>query len=34
MARKRLMVKLTQDDYEFLTTYVAYGHKNARQISG
>ena len=33
MARKRLNVKLTQDEYEFLTTYVAHGQKSARQIN-
>jgi transposase len=33
MARKRLNVKLTQDDYEFLTTYVAHGQKSARHIN-
>ena len=33
MARKRLDVKLTQDEYEFLTTYVAHGQKNARHIN-
>lgn len=33
MARKRLNVELTQDEYEFLTVYVARGHKKARYIS-
>lgn len=33
MARKRLEVKLTQNDYEFLTTYVTRGQKNARYIN-
>ncbi len=33
MARKRLSVKLTQGDYDFLTTYVAHGQKSARQIN-
>ena len=33
MARKRLEVKLTPEDYEFLTTYVAHGQKNARYIN-
>ena len=33
MARKRLEVKLTPDDYEFLKTYVARGQKSARQIN-
>ena len=33
MARKRLSVKLTQDEYDFLTTYVAHGQKSARQIN-
>ncbi len=33
MARKQRPVKLTQDEYDFLTTYVAHGHKNARQIN-
>ena len=33
MARKRLSVQLTQDEYDFLTTYVARGHKQARYIN-
>jgi putative transposase len=33
MARKRLTVELTQDEYDFLTAYVARGHKNARYIN-
>lgn len=33
MARKRLSVKFTQDAYDFLTTYVAHGQKNARHIN-
>lgn len=33
MARKRLTVQLTQDEYEFLTTYVARGQKKARYIN-
>jgi putative transposase len=33
MIRKRRPVQLTQDEYEFLTTYVAHGQKNARQIN-
>jgi len=33
MARKRLSVKLTQDEHDFLTTYVARGHKKARYIN-
>ena len=33
MARKRLSVHLTQDESEFLTTYVARGHKKARYIN-
>ena len=33
MARKRLSVQLTPDEYEFLTTYVARGHKKARYIN-
>jgi transposase len=33
MARKRLNIELTQDEYEFLTTYVARGHKKARYIN-
>jgi putative transposase len=33
MARKRLSVELTPDEYEFLTTYVARGHKKARYIN-
>jgi putative transposase len=33
MARKRLSVKLPQDEYDFLTTYVAHGQKNARCIN-
>jgi putative transposase len=33
MARKRHTVKLTQDEYDFLTTYVARGHKKARYIN-
>jgi putative transposase len=33
MTRKRRPVQLTQDEYEFLTTYVAHGQKNARQIN-
>jgi putative transposase len=33
MTRKRRPVQLTQDEYEFLTTYVAHGPKNAREIN-
>lgn len=33
MIRKRRPVQLTQDEYEFLSTYVAHGQKNARQIN-
>ena len=33
MARKRLSVQLTQDEFDFLTTYVARGHKLARYIN-
>ena len=33
MTRKRHPVQLTPDEYEFLTTYVAHGQKNARHIN-
>jgi transposase len=33
MARQRLTVKLTQDEYEFLTSYVAHGQKKAQYIN-
>ena len=33
MARKRLSVHLTQDEHDFLTSYVARGHKKARYIN-
>jgi transposase len=33
MARQRLRVELTQDEYKFLTTYVARGQKKARYIN-
>ena len=33
MIRKERPVQLTQDEYAFLTTYVAHGQKNARQIN-
>ena len=33
MARKRLNVELSPEEYKFLTTYVAHGHKNARSIN-
>ena len=33
MTRKRRPVQLTPDEYEFLTTYVAHGQKNARPIN-
>ena len=33
MTRKRRPVQLTPDEYGFLTTYVAHGQKNARQIN-
>lgn len=33
MARKKLTVKLTQNEHEFLTAYVARGHKKARYIN-
>ncbi len=33
MARKSLSVQLIQDEYDFLTTYVAHGHKSARYIN-
>jgi putative transposase len=33
MARKRLDVHLTQDEYDFLTAYVSRGHKKARYIN-
>jgi len=32
-ARKRLSVHLTQDEHDFLTDYVARGHKKARYIN-
>jgi putative transposase len=33
MARNRLDVHLTQDEHDFLTSYVARGHKKARYIN-
>ena len=33
MARKQRPIQLTPDEFEFLTTYVAHGQKNARQIN-
>jgi len=33
MARKRLEVTLTPDEHESLSTYVAHGHKSAREIN-
>ena len=33
MARHRHPIQLTPDDYDFLTSYVAHGQKNARQIN-
>jgi putative transposase len=33
MARKRIEVKLTQDEHESLSTYVAHGQKSAREIN-
>jgi len=33
MARKRIEVKLTQDEHERLSTYVARGQKSAREIN-
>lgn len=33
MARKRLTVELTLEEYAFLTSYVARGQKSARQIN-
>ena len=33
MARKRLSVHLTPDEYDFLTVYVARGQKKARYIN-
>ena len=33
MTRKQRLIQLTQDEFDFLTTYVAYGQKNARQIN-
>ena len=33
MARKRRPVELTPDEHDFLTTYVARGHKKARYIN-
>ncbi len=33
MARKRLDVHLTQDEHDFLTSYVARGQKQARYIN-
>lgn len=33
MARHRLSVELSADEYEFLTTYVAHGQRNARSIN-
>ena len=33
MARKRLDVHLTQDEHDFVTSYVARGHKKARYIN-
>ena len=32
MARKRIEVKLTQDEHESLSTYVTRGQKSAREI--
>src|SRR6266699_4053325 len=33
MARKRIEVTLTPDEHESLSTYVAHGHKSAREIN-
>ena len=33
MARKRIEVKLTHDEHESLSTYVAHGQKSAREIN-
>ena len=33
MARKRIAVKLTQDEHESLSTYVTRGQKSAREIN-
>jgi len=33
MARKRIEVILTPDEHESLSTYVAHGHKSAREIN-
>jgi putative transposase len=33
MARKRIEVKLTQDEHESLSTYVTRGQKSAREIN-
>ena len=33
MARKRIGVKLTQDEHESLSIYVAHGQKSAREIN-
>lgn len=33
MARKRIEVKLTQEEHESLSTYVAHGQKSARKIN-
>lgn len=33
MARQRITVQLTAEEYELLTTYVAHGHKSAREIN-
>ena len=33
MARKRIEVQLTPDEHQSLSTYVAHGHKSAREIN-
>src|SRR3954447_6447118 len=33
MARKRIEVKLAQDEHDSLSTYVAHGQKSAREIN-
>lgn len=33
MARQRITVELTAEEHELLTTYVAHGHKSAREIN-
>ena len=33
MARKRIAIQLTPDEHKSLSTYVAHGHKSAREIN-